>query len=340
MGRHVQPKNIGQDRPFDRLTSVLSTSVSSTQYRDTRYRSRTGPRAQEVVIADQLNQIVDSRKADKLATGYQLTAGPLWHPDGHLLFADPQQSQVYRLAPGGKAEVARNDSGGASGQTLDAQGRVVACEGLERRVTRLEASGVYSPVAETWEGKRLNKPAGVVAHSDGSVYFTDAGDKEADTAQREIDHNGVYRVTSTGPVTSVVPEFEFSEYPNGLAFSPDESVLYVANTRDFKHISAYDVQSNGSLTNGRVLAFLKSGELGGVPDGIVVDAEGRVYYAGHGGLWVFDPSGEHLGTIPVPEPPSGCAWGGPDRQTMFITAGASVYSMKMKTAGANTPGSK
>ena len=281
---------------------------------------------------------MESTKPAQVAAGYQLAVGPLWHKDGHLLFADVQQSQVYRVTPGSKPEVARDNSGGASGLALDSQGRLVTCEGLERRVSRMEASDTYIAIAETSEGKRLNRPADVAAHSDGSLYFTDPGNKDVDSSERGTDHNGVYRIASAGAVASVVRESEYPEYPNGLAFSPDESVLYVANTRDFKHISAYDVQSDGSLANGRVFAFVSGGEPGGVPDGIAVDVEGRVYYAGQGGVWVFDSTGEHLGTIDLSEPPTGCAWGGEGHQTMFVTAGTTVYSIKMKTAGAKGPG--
>lgn len=285
-------------------------------------------------MADQLKDIVGSSKAEKVASGYEFAVGPVWHPDGHLLFADPQQGQVYRLGSGGKAETMRTDSGGARGMAVDSEGRLVVCETGARRVTRMTGTDTYTPIAERWRDSRLNRPTDVAAHSNGSVYFTDPGNKDVDAADRDMDHNGVYRVDSSGEVSSAVPQIEYPEYPNGIAFSPDESRLYVTNTRDFSQINYYEVQSDGTLSTSHILGFVHSAEPGGVPDGLSVDADGRVYYAGRGGVWVFDASGDHLGTIEVPEPPTGCAWGDSDLKTMYVTATTSVYSLKMKTAGA------
>ena len=135
---------------------------------------------------------------------------------------------------------------------------------------------------------------------------------------------------SDGTVTAVVTD---TEYPNGLAFSPDERLLYVANTRESMHINAYDVGSDGACSNGRVFADMSSDEPDGVPDGMKVDSEGRVYCTGPGGCWVFDADGQGLGIIRLPEIPANCAWGGPDNQTMYFTARTSVYSLRMKTPG-------
>ena len=284
-------------------------------------------------MADKLDGIVESPEAERLATGYQFTEGPVWHPDGYLLFTDIPQDLVLRLDPGGEPVVIRENSGGANGMTLDLQGRLVMCEGSNHRVTRMEPDGSISVVADRWEGKRLNAPNDVVGRSDGTLYFTDPGGG-GDDPEKEVDRNVVYGVTPDGEVFAAVPDFE---YPNGLAFSPDESILYVVNTRLFMSISAFDVSPDGSLANGRIFADMSRAEGEGIPDGVKVDVEGRVYCTGPGGHWVFDASGKHVGTIRLPEPPANCAWGGPDNRTLFFTARTSVYSMRMKTPGTRVP---
>lgn len=285
-------------------------------------------------MPDNLSQIVESPQAERLATGFEFTEGPLWHPDGHLLFVDIRRSLIYRLVPGGQPEIVRENSGSANGLTFDLKGRLIMCEGDNRRVARMENNGKITAIAERWQGKRLHRPNDVVCRSDGSIYFTNPGGR-LDPAEREIPFSGVHRIARNGRVTVAVRDFE---YPNGLAFSPDERTLYVANTRQSMHISAFDVKPDGSVTNGRIFADMSSNEPDGVPDGMKVDVEGRVYCTGPGGCWVFDPSGKHLGIIRLPEIPANCAWGGPDHRTMFFTARTSVYSMRMKTPGTRVPG--
>ena len=298
-------------------------------------------------MPDNLDQIVDSSQAERLATGFEFTEGPVWHPDGHWLFVDIRRSLIYRLAPGGQPEVFREQSNGSNGLTFDLQGRLVMCEGDGRRLTRMEANGAITPIAERSEGKRLNRPNDVVGRSDGSIYFTNPSGR-IDPPYRELDFAGVHRIGPDGTVTAVTGELRF---PNGLAFSPDERVLYVAITRrddgcvqekergevcTHQLIRAFDVAADGSLSNERVFANMFSAA-DGVPDGMKVDSEGRVYCTGSEGCWVFDPSGNHLGIIRLPEIPANCAWGGPDHRTMLFTARTSVYSMRMKTPGTRVP---
>ena len=298
-------------------------------------------------MGDSLTDIVESPEAERLATGFRFTEGPVWYPDGYLLFVDIPRNQILRLVPGGEPEVVRENSGGSNGLTFDLQGRLIICEGGNRRVTRMEADGTFTPVAEQWEGKRLNGPNDVVGRSDGSIYFTDpAGGLEP--PEKQIDFNGVDRIAPEGTVTAVVTDFQM---PNGLAFSPDESILYVNNTRREMYIKAFDVQADGSLANGRIFADMGIdvpeepgarpqgviGSLTGVPDGMKVDVEGNVYCTGLGGHWVFDRSGSHLGTIRFPELAANCAWGGPENRTMFFTARSSVYGMVMKIPGTGVP---
>ncbi len=286
-------------------------------------------------MADTLSHIVESSEAERLATGFVFTEGPLWHPDGYLLFVDIRRSQICKLVLGGEPEVIRENSGESNGMTFDSQGRVVICEMVNRQVTRMESDGSYTVLADRWDHKRLNRPNDVVGKSDGSLYFTNPGRERLDPAEVDMEFNSVHRIRVDGTVESVIPHFD---YPNGLAFSPDESVLYVANTRPGQYIQAYDVNADGSVSNARHFADMPSEDAtNGVPDGMKVDVEGRVYCTGPGGCWVFDPSGALLGIIRLPEYPANCAWGGPDNQTMFFTANTSIYSLRMKTPGTVIP---
>ncbi len=214
-------------------------------------------------------------------------------------------------------------------------------------MARRQPDGSYAPIAERLGGKRLNKPNDVVGRSDGSIYFTDPGGRMA-PEERELDYSGVHRIDPNGAFDVVTTE---TEYPNGLAFSSDEKHLYVAITRldarcieqkergevcPHQFIRVFDVADDGSLNNNRVFAEMVSAE-DGVPDGMKVDVEGRIYCTGAGGCWVFDAPGNHLGIIRLPEIPANCAWGGPDNRTMLFTARTSVYSLRMKTAGTRIP---
>jgi gluconolactonase len=295
----------------------------------------------------QLADVVASPQAERLATGFVFTEGPLWHPEGYWLFVDVRAHRIYRLVPGGQPEIIREPSGGSNGMTFDVHGRRLICEGDNRQVTRLEPDGTYTPIAQRLHGKRLNRPNDIVTRSDGSIYFTDPGGR-LPTAERELGFNGVHRIAPDGTLSNVTAE---TEYPNGLAFSPDERILYVAITRRddgciaekergevCRHqcIRAFDVASDGTLSNNRIFAEMFSAA-DGVPDGMKVDAAGRVYCTGPEGCWVFDASGNHLGIIRLPEIPANCAWGGPDHQTLLFTARTSVYAMRMKTPGTRIP---
>ena len=298
-------------------------------------------------MSDYLAGITESPEAECLATGFGFTEGPLWHADGYLLFVDLRSSRIYQVIPGGEPEVVREDSGGANGLAFDLQGRLLMCEGENRQVTRREADGAIAPIAERWEGKRLNKPNDVVGRSDGSVFFTDPNGR-VPPEELELDFSGVFRISPAGRLSVASDE---CEYPNGLAFSPDEELLYVAITRRdpgcfaekergevCRHqlIRVFDVRRDGSLGNNRVFAEMFSAE-DGVPDGMKVDRAGRVYCTGSGGCWVFEPDGALAGIIRLPEVPANCAWGGPESRTMFFTARSSVYAMRMKTPGARFP---
>jgi gluconolactonase len=283
-------------------------------------------------MPDDLSAIVETTEAQRLATGFIFTEGPLWHPDGFYYFVDVRSSVLYRMTPGRTHEIVREKTGGGNGTTFDLQGRLILCEGDNRRVTRTGADGRIEILMDRYEGKRLNRPNDVVCKSDGSIYFTDPG-LRVPLAERELPSAGVYRVAPDGTI-SLVADFE---YPNGLAFAPDERFLYVANTRWAQYIHVLELDTGGRMVRRRIFADMSSDDKEGVPDGMKVDVEGRVYCTGPGGTWVFAPDGTRLGIIRTPEVPANLAFGGPDLKTLFFTARTSVYTLRVKTAGQPHP---
>lgn len=283
-------------------------------------------------MTDALGSLLETKEAERLATGFVFTEGPLWHPDGFYYFVDVRSSVLYRIVPGRAPEVVREKTGGGNGTTFDLQGRLVICEGDNRRVARMAADGRVEVLVDRFEGKRLNRPNDVVCKSDGSIYFTDPG-LRVPLAERELPYAGVYRVMPDG-VTSLVADFE---YPNGLAFSPDERRLYVANTRWAQYIHVLDLDPSGKMIRRRIFADMSSDETEGVPDGMKVDVDGRVYCTGPGGTWVFTPDGARLGIIRTPEVPANLAFGGADLRTLFLTARTSVYTLRVKVPGQPHP---
>ena len=280
---------------------------------------------------DGLPQILETGEAERLATGFVFTEGPLWHPDGFYYFVDVRASRFYRFRPGGQPELLRENTGEGNGTTFDPQGRLVICEGGNRRLTRWPADGQFASsevLIDRVDGKRLNRPNDVVCRSDGSIYFTDPG-LRVPLAEREQETAAIYRVKPDGTVSKIA-DFE---YPNGLAFSPDERTLYVANTRFAMYIHAIELDGDGNMTRRRIFADMSSDEKEGVPDGMKVDVEGRVYCTGPGGTWVFAPDGSRLGIIKTPEVPANLCFGGPDMKTLFFTARTSIYSLRAKVPG-------
>jgi gluconolactonase len=283
-------------------------------------------------MADALAAILETKEAERLATGFVFTEGPLWHPDGFYYFVDIRRSNLHRLTPGKEPELIRANTGEGNGTTFDLQGRLVICEGGNRRVTRWSPDGRSEVLVDRYEGKRLNRPNDVVCRSDGSLYFTDPG-LRVPLAEREVPYAGVYRIGPDGTTTLVAD----CEYPNGLAFSPDERMLYVANTRWTQYIHALELDTGGRLLRRRIFADMSSDETEGVPDGMKVDVEGRVYCTGPGGTWVFAPDGSRLGIIRTPEVPANLAFGGSDLKTLFFTARTSIYTMRVKVPGQAHP---
>jgi gluconolactonase len=275
----------------------------------------------------ELTDLFQSTRMQELASGFQFTEGPVWHPDGFLLFSDIPASIIYRWEPGGTAEPWRTPSSGANGLTYDRQGRLIACEHETRRVTRTELDGTVVPLAAHYQGKRLNSPNDVVVASDGSIYFTDPP-YAVRPEEKELPFNGVYRIAPEGTLELLVDDFE---RPNGLALSPDEGTLYIDDTTR-RQIRAFDVASDGSLLNGRLFAHMESDMEGG-PDGMKVDVEGNVYCTGPGGLWVYRPDADLIGVVIGPQRPANLAFGGRDRRTLYLTCRTSLYMLHTRIEG-------
>ncbi len=289
-----------------------------------------------------LSGILEFNETNLVAAG-GATEGPLWHPDGYLTYVRHRESMLMRWDLSGEARPIRHNTGEGNGCTLDRQRRLVMCEGANRQITRMDAGGSVATIADRLQGKRLNRPNDIVCRSDSSIYFTDP-ELNVPREDRELGFAGVFRIAPDGELHVATDE---CEYPNGLAFSPDESILYVAISRldercvgegergdvcTHRRIRAFDVAPEGTLSNNRVFCDMSSAEPG-VPDGMKVDTEGRVYCTGSGGIWVISPQGDQIGIIRVPEVPRNLAFGGPNLSTMYITAGDSVYSLETKVRG-------
>jgi len=291
--------------------------------------------------------ILPGTKIEKVHGGFGFIEGPIWVRTGsYLLFSDLPKNTIMKWSPDGSVSVFRKGifpgsypegvQIGSNGLTLDKQGRLIAAEHGNRRVSRIEKDGTVTVLADRYEGKRLNSPNDLVCRSNGDVYFTDppglyrSYPQGADVPKRELDFAGVYRVTAPGKVELVSKEVP---YPNGIAFSPDEKKLYVASSRPEKFWMVYSVEANGSLSNGRKFFDATSIPGEGVPDGMKVDRAGNIYATGPAGIMVFSPDAKLLGTIQLPEIPANLNWGDADGKTLYITARTSLYRIHMNVAG-------
>ena len=281
---------------------------------------------------------------EKLAAGFIFTEGPLWRPQGVLWFSDvignvvrqwsPDGTVIEILRPGGYDGNSLPAGGfnGPNGMTADRDGAVVLCQHGNRRIVRITVDHKVSTVVDRYQGKRLNSPNDLVFHADGSLFFTDPPyglPRQDEDPTKELPFNGVYRFADGKPQLII----EDLHRPNGLAFSPDYKILYVANSERPKMWMRYDVAADGTVRNGRVFADVDRSQEAGVPDGMKIDALGNMYAAGPGGVWIYSPAGMHLGTIKTPETPANCAWGD-DRKSLYITAVTGLYRVKLAVPGA------
>jgi gluconolactonase len=300
-----------------------------------------------------LDEIVpQDAKIEKLAGGFLFTEGPIWVPrsedsDGYLLFSDPNNNVIYRWTQDGQLSIFMTKSGyrgvdigdygqpGSNGLTLDKQGRLTINQHGNRRVVRMEKNGQLTVLADRYEGNRLNSPNDLVYKSDGALYFTDPPfglPRFFDDPRKELAYSGVFRVSPDGKNLQLLTK-ELTG-PNGLAFSPDEKYFYVDNWDEKKKIvMRYEMNADGTLSNGKVFFDMTSAEGEDALDGMKVDQKGNLYVSGPGGLWIISPEGKHLGTIVGPEHPHNFAWGDDDGRTLYLCAKTGLYRIRLNIAG-------
>ena len=285
--------------------------------------------------------IAPSEPIQDLAEGFGGTQGPaegpVWWKEGrYLLFSDIHNNKRMKYVPGQGVTLFKEPTNRANGLTRDLQSRLIACEHDSRRVTRQELDGSLTVIANSFQGRRLNRPNDVVVKSDGCIYFTDPWTSPSAPEQWDLTVAGVYRITpDLGTMSLLVSDFVL---PNGLAFTPDEKVLYINDSRR-RHIRAFELLPNGTLAKqtDRIFADLQGAEPG-VPDGMKVDVEGNVYCGGAGGIWVMDPSGKKLGRIVHGAPATtNIAFGGDDWKTLYFTSRNHLGSVNVKIPGIPVP---
>ena len=267
-------------------------------------------------------------KLRKVAGGFGFTEGPVWDPRGFLFVSDEEQNKIFRLFPDGRRESVF-ETGDPDGSTLDRNHRLITTASVLRALVEVQPDGSYRVLADKYEGKRFNSPNDVVLGPDDALYFTDPTLDLPKGEKQEIPFQGVYRRGADGSVRLLTQDLV---QPNGLAFSPDGRLLYIDDSKT-REIRVYDAAANGELTNGRLFGKEEGPPRSGVPDGMKVDRKGNIFVTGPLGIWVWDASGNHLGTIVMPEQPANLAWGDSDFRTLYITATTSVYALKTKTRG-------
>lgn len=303
------------------------------------------------MIDNALNTIIaPNSPVEKVADGFSFTEGPVWHPDGYLLFSDPNNNTIYRYNPKNDnitiymthsgytgADIGLYHQPGSNGLAIDQDGRLIIDQHGNRRVIRIEKKGQVTVLADRFEGKRLNSPNDLVIKNDGTVYFTDPPyglPGLFNDRNKELDYSGVFMIRN-GNVQLLTKELGG---PNGIAFSPDERFLYVSNwdIRDIHHTKTlwrYEVQPDGTLRNGKILFDWNLTEDEEALDGMKVDTAGNLFVSVPGGVAILTREGKLLGKIVTPERPSNMAWGDPDGKTLYFTAHTSIYKMRVLTGG-------
>jgi gluconolactonase len=293
--------------------------------------------------SDRLFELVDENvEVERLGTGFTFTEGPIWHPkEHHLLFSDMPADIRRRWGESGGVVEVMNPSNKCNGLTYDADLNLLVCEHSTSSVVREYPDGRRETIASHYQGKELNSPNDIVVHSSGAIYFSDPtyGRWPGFGIEREtdLDFRGVYRIAPGGGDPQLLVD-DFGE-PNGLCFSPDESLLYINDTPN-AHIRVFDVGADGTIANSRMFAeSIGDGDLekGGLVDGMKCDERGNIWVTGPGGVWVFAPDGEHLGVVEIPESVGNLTFGGPDWNWMFVPASTSLYRFQTKVAGHREP---
>jgi gluconolactonase len=352
-GQRIQLAVFGANGPLSNPPGnfVWVRSATLDFYKKGRIGKKTETKADIRRVDPGLDEIVpDGLTIEKLADGFVFTEGPVWVPEGYLLFSDPNANTIYKWVPDGQVYVFRTKSGysgvdvgeygqpGSNGITLDAEGRVTIDEHGNRRVVRIEKNGAVTVLADRYRGQRLNSPNDLVYRSDGALFFTDPPfglPKAFDDRRKELPFSGVYSLKD-GTLTLATRDLTG---PNGLAFSPDERYLYVANWDEKKKVvMRYQAHADGSLSGGEVFFDMTQAPGEDALDGVKVDVRGNVYVSGPGGLWILSPHGTHLGTIVGPEHPHNLAWGDDDGRTLYLTAQTGLYRMRLKIPGVRPGG--
>ena len=357
VGRNVKP---GQEIQIAVFGINGPISQSPTNYIFMRYAKLHfygGTRSAETVEPQEVNievvkfdDCVDgflkkNTKLIKLAHGFTFTEGPAFFR-GDLYFSDPNENRIYRYRKDGRLAIHREPSGyygpkfsaygqpGSNGLAFDPSGRLTMCQHGMRRVSRIEADGTETVLADKFEGKKLNSPNDLVYRSDGSLYFTDPPfglPKMGEDPGKELDFSGVYRLAADGKLALLVNDLSG---PNGIAFSPDEQVMYVGDWNEKKKaVWQYAVHADGSVGQGQVLFDLTDRPEWEAIDGVEVDSQGNVYISGPGGLWVVSPKGEKLAQIKTPRHVHNMAWGGEDGTQLFLMARSAIYRMEILIPG-------
>jgi gluconolactonase len=299
------------------------------------------------VRSERLGRLVDEKvEVERLGTGFTFTEGPIWNPDGQfLLFSDMPADTRRRWDEQSGVQVVASPSNKGNGMTLDSNGRLLVCEHATSSLVRMDPNGRgggREVLASHFEGHELNSPNDVCVKSDGSIWFSDPWYGRMPVfgieRERELGWQGVFRLPPGGGDPQLVVDRDEFEQPNGLCFSPDESLLYVNDTPRAL-IRVYDVVSDGTLSNGRLFCDgIGSGVIEeGIPDGMKCDEQGNIWVTGPAGVWVISPEGEHLGTINIPESTGNLAWGGPDWHWLFVPSSTSLYRVQTKVGPRREP---
>lgn len=300
-------------------------------------------------------------KLERVATGFKWVEGPVWIPQGYLLFAAIPSNSIRKWTPGDGVSIFLQPSGykgtaaayggpesGSNGMTLDSRGRLTVAGHAQRDVYRLETMdphGQITILADSYQGQRLNSPNDLVYKSDGSLYFTDPPyglrTQSDHDPEKQLKVNGVYRLPNAQGIKPGAAPANASlkliisdlPRPNGIAFSPDEKYLYVDNSEPKKLWMRYSVNADGMVSGGKLLFDATSDKRDGAPDGMKVDRDGDLFSAGPGGVWIFSPQGRHIGTIDMPEKVGNLAWGDEDYKTLYIAANSSIYRVRLNVQG-------
>ncbi len=277
-----------------------------------------------VACCTAFGQDLTNISVEKVAAAMKFAEGPVWSREGFLLFSDVPTNRIMKFVPGEGVSVFRENTNGAMGNAFDEKGRLYTCETRTGRVVRTDKKGKVEVLAEKWDGKRLNAPNDIVVSKNGHVYFTDpAFGNQVDG--RQLDFFGVYLINAKGELSLLAKP---SGRPNGIALSPNSKLLYISNS-DERNVRAYDVDKSGAISNERVLISA----IDGIPDGIKVDEKGNIYVMAKN-LLIYSAEGKQIGSLPMGETPSNCAFGDADFQTLFITARTSVFRIRLDVKGA------